>query len=505
MKFVISLDALEAKAYFLKQQSYCNFDVPEYFVFDDLLTSIDRALGVNTLSHYYVNDVAYRPDKLENVNHKLISNKDGKYAWRPFQLVHPALYVELVRTITQSDNWNYIVSRLNDQRRKCRTIECPSLPVITDRFVKDKSEQISNWSTYVEKESIANGLDFEYLFHTDIADCYGSLYTHTVAWALHGITESKLDRGEDRSLIGNKIDYLLRCMANGQTNGIPQGSSLMDLIAEIVLSHIDLLLYDQLVSKRISSREYKIIRYRDDYRIFTNNPQLGERIVKELSDVLHLFGMKISPSKTIHSSNIVHSSVKPDKLHALANPKSYHTLTSELYSISLFALEYPNSGQLLVQLNDFYEKLEGVSRKNFKEHVTVLLSITVDIACKNPRCYPITAAILSKLLNVLPRASMRRHVIKIGKKFEKIPNTNIMQLWLQRIKADFLLSDEARIEPLCLVVLNRPALIWNSDWLTAPIRRLIDGADIIDRIKLAELPHVISLSEVELFVKNYDE
>ncbi len=35
-----------------------------------------------------------------NVNYKLITNKDGKYSWRPFQLIHPALYVNLVNNIT---------------------------------------------------------------------------------------------------------------------------------------------------------------------------------------------------------------------------------------------------------------------------------------------------------------------------------------------------------------------------------------------------------------------
>lgn len=505
MKLVISLNENEAKEYFLKQESYCNFDIPEYFVFTDLLAAIDTAMGGNDLNDYYVGDRTMRPDKIEGVNHKLISNKDGKYAWRPFQLIHPALYVELVRVITHPENWNFIVSRFKEQRKKCKTIYCHSLPVVTERFLKDKSEQISNWSTNVEKESVVAGLDFEYLFHTDISDCYGSLYTHTVAWALHGIEESKSDRGQDRGLLGNKIDYLLRCMTNGQTNGIPQGSSLMDLVAEMVLSYIDVLLYDRLVSKRITSKQYKIIRYRDDYRIFSNNPQLGELIVKELSDVLHIFGMKISPGKTIYSSDVVHSSIKPDKLVTLANPRTFETLVSELFAISLFAKEYPNSGQLLTQLTDFYKKLEPLSRKNFNEHVRLLISVTVDIACKNPRCYPITAAILSKLLNILTRSEMKRYVEKIRKKFEKIPNTNIMQLWLQRIKADFLVGEEDHIEPLCLVVLNRPTAIWNSEWLNRSIKRILDRTSIVDRVKLAELPHVISLSEVELFAKSYGE
>ena len=32
--------------------------------------------------------------------------------------------------------------------------------------------------------------------------------------------------------------------------------------------------------------EYKILRYRDDYRIFTNNSQTGEIVLKKLTEVL---------------------------------------------------------------------------------------------------------------------------------------------------------------------------------------------------------------------------
>jgi hypothetical protein len=56
-------------------------------------------------------------------------------------------------------------------------------------------------------------------------------------------------------------------MNYGQTNGIPQGSVLMDFIAEMVLGYID----ERLSECLDKNMNYHIIRYRDDYRIFTNN------------------------------------------------------------------------------------------------------------------------------------------------------------------------------------------------------------------------------------------
>ena len=44
------------------------------------------------------------PEKKENVDYFIIHNKDGKYAWRPFELIHPILYVKLVNDICESKN-----------------------------------------------------------------------------------------------------------------------------------------------------------------------------------------------------------------------------------------------------------------------------------------------------------------------------------------------------------------------------------------------------------------
>ena len=73
-------------------------------------------------------------------------------------------------------------------------------------------------------------------------------------------------------------------MSYGQTNGIPQGSTLMDFIAEILLGYADCLLYNKLKEKKIS--DYRILRYRDDYRIFVHSSQEGELVVKVLTETL---------------------------------------------------------------------------------------------------------------------------------------------------------------------------------------------------------------------------
>ena len=60
-------------------------------------------------------------------------------------------------------------------------------------------------------------LDYEYLTHIDISNCYGSIYTHSISWAIHGREEAKKNHN-NKNLIGNAIDKHLRDMSYGQTN-----------------------------------------------------------------------------------------------------------------------------------------------------------------------------------------------------------------------------------------------------------------------------------------------
>ncbi len=68
-----------------------------------------------------------------------------------------------------------------------------------------------------------------------------------------------------------------------------------------------------------------------------------------------------------------------------------------------------------------------------KENLSVLISIVVDIAYHNPRTYPISIAILSKLFNLLDNIETIKDIVKkVINKFDNIPNTGHMQIWLQR-------------------------------------------------------------------------
>lgn len=268
---ITKLSHIEARAFLLKESSYCNFDLPTYFTFEPMLSAVNQFLKGTKLSDCV--SASTKPRDLETVNYVVLNNKDGQYAWRPMQLIHPVLYVDLVRKITDKTNWNTVVDRFADFEKKS-VVECSSIPLKSESERVDKAEQITNWWLEVEQRSIELALDYPFLCCTDVVDCYSAVYTHSIAWAIHTKETAKQHRRDD-SLIGNVIDTALQDMSHGQTNGIPQGSVLMDLVAELVLGYADLLLTERLRDAGIGPDGYTILRYRDDYRIFTTGTGVG--------------------------------------------------------------------------------------------------------------------------------------------------------------------------------------------------------------------------------------
>lgn len=497
-KTILNLTHHEARSFLLKAESYCSLDFPPYIVFGDLISGVHQVLDGKRLSDFRRSS----PREFDDVNYTILHNKDGKYSWRPFELIHPALYVSLVHAITEEGNWQLIRERfrqfaLNDK------VCCLSLPIVSSSDEKDRAEQVSHWWVGVEQRSIELSLDYDYLLETDITDCYGAIYTHSIAWALHTTDEAKKrENRNNHSLVGNIIDWHIQDMRHGQTNGIPQGSVLMDLIAEMVLGLADLQLSERLKQERIE--DFQILRYRDDYRVFVKSPQIGEAIVKLLAETTTALGMKLSPAKTKASNDVVRSAIKGDKLAWAARKQSDRSLQKHLLIIHDHATNYPNSGSLVIALNTYHKRVSRVT--SLIESPVPLIAIVADIAFRNPRSYAVCSAILSKLLSFVESNNDRLAIAeRIRKKFAQIPNTGHMQIWLQRLTLP-LDKDVRYEEAICNVVAGTANRLWNNDWISSQdLRSAIDGTKIVDIATRDGLSPVIPLKEVELFLSKVTE
>ncbi len=494
MKTILELTETEAKAFFLKERSYRSFELPEYFSFQKLLDTLSKELSGKTLKE---STTAVKPKDVEGVNYTLHNNKDGKYSWRPFQLIHPAMYVFLVQEITKTENWKLLQARFKELHSN-EKIECHSLPVT-------EVDQIYAWWQLVEQRSIALALEFNHLLHLDIADCYGSLYTHSIPWAIHTIEESKKIENRDNSnLIGVSIDKHIQSMSYGQTNGIPQGSALMDFIAEIVLGFGDLLLTEEL--NKIGISDYKIIRYRDDYRIFTNSVQESSEIAKVLSEVLTKLNFKINSSKTHSTEDLILGSLKQDKVHWIYNKRKTDNVQQWLIQLYVLGKEFPNSGSLFTETKHFLEWLQAKEKSNDGkplENIEVLVSILVNLAYYNPRLFELVTASLSFIITKIEDIGKQKEIIlKIKNKFSQLPNTNYLNIWLQRLtlKIDKTIPYNGK---LCEKVIDKNVIIWNSDWLNVKFKKIIEESEIIIEEKTEKIETTFSEAETGQLVE-YD-
>ena len=255
----------------------------------------------------------------------------------------------------------------------------------------------------------------------------------------------------------------------------------MDFIAEIILGYGDTLISSAIKESDITSKEqYKILRYRDDYRIFTNSETTLNKILKILSEQLSKLNFKMNTNKTIISDDVISNSIKYDKIESLyLNLKQQKTIQKKLLLIRDFSKKHVNTGTLKKLLIELYKNdIEKI--KNKREDNIELISIVVDLMFKNSAIYPIAITILSKLLSF--ETDNTNIIQNIERKFSILPNTDYLSIWLQRITITYNKNKKFN-SPICNKIYNKNTKIWNSDWINLDINEnLILNEEIIDKL-----------------------
>jgi len=113
MTRIIDLDAAAAKTYLQKPECYFRSDFPPYISFEALLTDVAKVMGGQSYTAFQKDKPARAVDMV-GVNYELLSTKDGRFAWRPFELIHPAIYLTLVQTMCEEANWKLLQDRLKE-------------------------------------------------------------------------------------------------------------------------------------------------------------------------------------------------------------------------------------------------------------------------------------------------------------------------------------------------------------------------------------------------------
>jgi hypothetical protein len=147
---ILELDFKEVKNFFLNGGKYCATPLPRYFKFEPLLKALNDYYDKN-LKKEYSEEIVSKAKKQSDVNYKLIVNKDGTYAWRKLEIIHPFLYVCLVNLLVE--NWEELqklFKKFNEDKKD--KIICMSVSINEEK--KHTKETILNWWKTVEQETI---------------------------------------------------------------------------------------------------------------------------------------------------------------------------------------------------------------------------------------------------------------------------------------------------------------------------------------------------------------
>lgn len=524
-KKVIELSADEALDFLMQNDQYVTTEMPEYLDFNPVLTFAREHIADTSIDKC-LKDI--NPENMAEANYDIMLNKDGKYAVRVLSLSNPFLYYMLAREICTPEHWAAI---LDDFKVFGSTphIHVVSIPVIqAENESFHKATTILNWWDKFEQASIRMSLDYRYMFATDITNCYGCIELRTVEKALcRKGTASEAEVKTD-------IVRILTMLRQGRNIGLPQGSALYDIIAEIVLGYADLLLHEALVRKGITEG-YEILRYRDDYRIFANNKDLLENISYTLQHVLESLNLRLNSAKTRISDSIITDSVKRDKLAYIYNTpiyKNYNAQNNKNYNnriccafndiqkqllfILQFGRQYPNCGQMRMLLSKlstwlevYIEKMKRRSKADaeksaedkkrqarhgtIREDIMTMSAIAAQIAAENLNSAHYALKVISQMVSTISdeqvengeQASKDEIVTKVLKRLGSMQNSDYLKIWLQNLavkaeyKGDYSFAD-GKGNGLCHLVCGADANLWNNSFLAPAYLEGFDATAVVD-------------------------
>jgi Reverse transcriptase (RNA-dependent DNA polymerase) len=202
---------------------------------------------------------------------------------RNMGIPHPASYAIQVLGIVR--HWNLI-------QRHCNKPTYPHSRIFVRRSNNQKIFEMSykGKERYeVEEKELEWMFDAKYLVKVDIAQCFPSIYSHSIPWALHTKSQSK-SKSKPLNLVGDFLDKITQCVRDKQTNGLLIGPHASNVISEIILTEIDC----QLETTGFTNFH----RHIDDYSFYAKDIEQAELFIKKLGLFLRGYEMAINDKKT---------------------------------------------------------------------------------------------------------------------------------------------------------------------------------------------------------------
>ena len=141
---------------------------------------------------------------------------------------------------------------------------------------------------------------FSRLLKMDVQNCFDSIYTHSIAWAINGGVDIYKDTFEGKcdGSVGVLWDKMMQEMNYNETNGIVIGPECSRIFAEVIMQYVDQMVEQQLLIKGYRNKvDYECYRYVDDYFFFYNSEAVKVDAEQLFQMYLKEFKLSLSQEK----------------------------------------------------------------------------------------------------------------------------------------------------------------------------------------------------------------
>jgi hypothetical protein len=236
----------------------------------------------------------FSPKRTECIN---VHYPKSELTDRTFGIMDPEIHNDISYHIAQ--NWKTILKSMFPDK-SCVTSYSFPLPIDAHNpgrlsFLRS-GRLIYEFIGMVDDDIASMSYRYSHIVKADIKNFYPSIYTHSIAWAIHGKSFIRKPKNIYNSkLIGNRLDKLFQNANDGCTNGVPIGPVVSDIIAELIAAAVDVKLTKQL---RNSGIECEVVRFKDDYRMLVKSETDGKTAIKYLQVALKEYNLELSDEKT---------------------------------------------------------------------------------------------------------------------------------------------------------------------------------------------------------------
>lgn len=372
---------------------------PESYVLPPCFRVVERPASPKLFSQVSKRKLSLTPKECCSVHFPRSSLTD-----RDFGIIHPEHHNDIAYHLAR--NWKTVVDAMIP---KDSDVASYSFPVPIDarhpgRMGGLRSGRLIYEFLWMTEEDLASvAYRYSHVVRTDIKSYYPSIYTHSIAWALHG--KKKIRTGNNRwdmKLLGNRLDKYFQCANDGRTNGIPIGPVVSDIIAEIIASAVDRML-TRMVRSDEDGLNCAMVRFKDDYRILVESEADGRKVIKMLQAALKEFNLEISETKTsVHA--LPDGLFRPwvSKYHAIYPRKKRHLRWKEFRELYLAVLvideECPGTGVIDRFLADIVTKggtlRVGLHDRNLQKALSMLLML----GSRRVKAFPKVIAIIEAVI-----------------------------------------------------------------------------------------------------------